>query len=145
MYLSGLHVPGHHVSDGRHLSIRMEGTGNALQWFQFPPSSVCRHQHSQHTLGEETNPRGEVIENFIFSHSLVVENMGCVPTFSARGADTCIDVTLLLNLPSSPERRRVSDEATLPDHKCISFCLGLCLNSYTEAVPNLAKANWDKF
>ncbi len=58
---------------------------------------------------------------------------------------TCMDVTLLLNLPSPLEEWRVSDEATLSDHNCIDFSLGLGLHSYTEAVPNLAKANWDKF
>ncbi len=52
---------------------------------------------------------------------------------------------LSLNLPSSLEGWRVSDEATLSDHKCIDFSLGLGPNSCTEAVPNLAKAKWDKF
>ncbi len=63
--------------------------------------------------------------------------MGHVPTFSANGADTCIDVTLSLNLPSLLEGWRVSDEATLSDHKHIDFSLGLGPNSYTEAVPYL--------
>ncbi len=80
-----------------------------------------------------------------FSHSLVVENVGCVPTFSAKGADTCIDVMLSLNLPSPLEGWRVSEEATLSDHDCIVFSLGLGPHSYAEAVPSLVKANWDKF
>ncbi len=71
--------------------------------------------------------------------------MGWVSTFSARGTDTCMDVTLSLNLPSPLEGWRVSDKATLSDRNRIDFSLGLGPHPYTEAVPNLAKANWDEF
>ncbi len=110
------------------------------------PLKACVDTNAHSILwGEETNPHREVIENFIFSHSLVIENVGCVPIFSARGTDTCIDVMLSLNLPSPLEGWRVNDEATLSDHNHIDFSLGLGPHSYPEAAPNLAKANWDKF
>ena len=40
--------------------------------------------------GNESNPRGELIENYVFSHSLVIENVGGVHTFIARGVQTCM-------------------------------------------------------
>ncbi len=109
------------------------------------PLIACIDTNAHSVLWGETNPRGEVIENYIFSHSLVVENGRRVPTFSGGGASTCIDVTLSLNLPSTVDGWRVSDDTTLSDHRQIGFSLGLGQNICTEAIPNVAKANWDRF
>ena len=53
--------------------------------------------HSE-LYGEETDGRGEILEDFIFQHSLEVENRGNTPTFSTlRGASLAtsfIDITL---------------------------------------------------
>ena len=47
--------------------------------------------------GDETNPRGEILEEFITVNGLEVSNMGRAPTFVARGTSTVIDVTLTLH------------------------------------------------
>ncbi len=60
-------------------------------------ASVDTNAHSI-LWGNESNPCGELIENYFFSHSLVIENVGRAPTFITRGLQTCIDVTLSLNL-----------------------------------------------
>ena len=95
--------------------------------------------------GNESNPRGELIENYVFSHSLVIENVGRVPTFIARGAQTCIDVTLSLNLsPYSIEGWKVSSDATFSDHRRVDFSMTL-KTDIIGATPNLAQANWQRF
>ncbi len=48
--------------------------------------------------GKDSSQHGELLENYIFSHSLVIKNVGHLPTFTARGAKTSVDITLLLNL-----------------------------------------------
>ena len=58
---------------------------------------IDSNAHSE-LYGQETNPRGELLEEFIFNHNLEIENRGNVPTFSTirRGMEVTsfIDVTL---------------------------------------------------
>ncbi len=85
------------------------------------------------------------MEDYIFSHSLVVGNVGQVPTFNARGVQTCIDITLLLNLsPLLLENLKVSCEATFSDHRQVHLNLTL-MTDRASVVPDLKKANWNKF
>ncbi len=51
-------------------------------------------------------PCGETIaiaegKYYIISHNLTIENVGLVPTFITRGTQTCIDITVSLNLPDN--------------------------------------------
>ena len=47
--------------------------------------------------GPDSNALGEVIEDLLVTHGLVLENRGFEPTFTARGISTHIDITLSLN------------------------------------------------
>ena len=93
--------------------------------------------------GEVTNTRGEVLEDYIGSNSLVVENVGCSPTFIARGTSSCIDITLS-GCGGVVRGWEVSPVTSLSDHLLIKFNL----NSPRDPVipkPNLKKADWLKF
>ena len=47
--------------------------------------------------GEETNTRGEELEDIVSQLDLTVANYGTHPTFVGRDTATCVDVTLTLN------------------------------------------------
>jgi len=70
----------------------------------------------------ESNKRGEIMEEFIFSHNLTVCNLSNKPTFLNRRSATIIDVTI-----TSPQIQdwisnwEVSDKVTGSNHKLISF------------------------
>ena len=65
--------------------------------------------------GDETNSRGEWMEEFILDSNLTIENIGRKPTFIGRQ-------TLALNTES--KNWKVTDEVTLSDHSLIRFNLG---------------------
>ena len=85
----------------------------------------------------ETNPRGEVVEELIFSRNLKVENFGTEPTFKCfRGQEiqTRIDVTLSLNFEDEISNWRVSNWDTLSDHNEIAYELDFQIKPVTETV-----------
>ena len=67
--------------------------------------------------GEETNSKGEWLEEFILNTNLNIENQGKKPTFIGRQTSTIIDITLTLNIVSN--NWKVTDEVTLSDHHTI--------------------------
>ena len=94
--------------------------------------------------GLETNRRGEILEDFLASRGLSVENAGCRPTFVARGTQSCIDATFSLGNPGV-ENWRVIDEDSLSDHMLIRFTVGSECSFRKVLVPDLSKANWVSF
>ncbi len=94
--------------------------------------------------GNETNTRGEIMEEFIAMSDLVVENVVRTPTFSARGTSTCIDVTLSMNLiPLCITGWKVCPDDTLLDHKRITFEVKLKAPAPRECRLAISKANWN--
>ena len=93
--------------------------------------------------GEETNHRGEKLEEFILTNNLTVQNTGRPPTFSARGTETAIDVTLTLNV-NNLKNWIVTDETTFSDHYAIRFGLSFT-KPKNELLPNLEKTDWTQF
>ncbi len=95
--------------------------------------------------GTESNARGEALEIYLFTHSLKLENVGCRPTFVARGTQTCIDVTISPNLsPLMIEGWEVSKAITMSDHRRIEFYLSLKSKPKRIDAP-LGAVNWDDF
>jgi len=94
--------------------------------------------------GPDTNRRGEVVEDFILEHGLLVENKGKKPTFVARGTKTCIDITLSKNL-DLVQHWEVSDELTFSDHCLITFSVTFGKCDDLGEVFDFKKANWQIF
>ena len=92
--------------------------------------------------GDDTNARGEAIEDLIATHGLEVANRGYKPTFIGRGTATHIDITITLNCGVG--EWRVTDKATLSDLNLIRYNLMLEV-AEPQLVPNLQKADWELF
>ena len=78
--------------------------------------------HSPMWGSAESNPRGNMAEEFVFRYGLTICNKGCRPTFVAQGSETIIDVTLCSgNMVGNIKRWRVDPEDHMSDHKRITF------------------------
>ena len=89
----------HCSTQGNKLVIGMDSNAHSVLW------------------GDETNSRGEWLEEFILDSDLNLENLGRKPTFTGRQTSTIIDITLTLNVESN--NWKVTDEVTLSDHTLI--------------------------
>ena len=78
--------------------------------------------------GNQTNKRGEDIEEFIISNALSVENLGLKPTFEAMRAGgmvrSIIDVTLSRGLRNLVQNWHVDSDFNGSDHNTILFEYG---------------------
>ena len=101
--------------------------------------------HSSMWGCDETDPRGEMMEDFIVSNNLVVVNKGKSATYIKGGARTIIDVTLAsTKVWSKIDNWRVSESLHFSDHKRLSF------NLRTESTPVEKRwvtksADWKRF
>ena len=104
--------------------------------------AIDSNAHS-HMWGSQSNPRGEAIEDLIAREGLDLANVGISPTFSARGTETSIDITLVKNIDLTNWLVE-SDLANFSDHHTIRFKVegGPQLSAPT---PNLSAGNWEKF
>ena len=93
--------------------------------------------------GNETNRRGEIIEDFILTHQLQVENIGRVPTFQATIGQSIIDVTLTKNFHSVREWK-VDQSFNGSDHNTITFEIG-SVKQVAEPTRPWERADWKKF
>jgi hypothetical protein len=90
------------------------------------PLIVAVDTNAHSTLyGNDTNKRGEKMEEFIAKHGLRVCNIGTIPTFSAtRGnkwATSVIDVTLTSNMDQKLIDWQVLTQFNGSDHRTIHF------------------------
>ena len=92
--------------------------------------------------GEESNARGELLEDFMMQYGLALGNVGRIPTFAARGTETCIDITLTMNI--NVNEWTVSQKDLLSDHRLITFNLDEAPPA-PKKVPDLSKADWTRF
>ena len=76
------------------------------------------------------------------ANGLELANVGFEPTFVARGTQTTIDITLLLN--TSIDNWKVTDDVSMSDLCPICFSINSNKLTATE-IPNLKKADWDSF
>ena len=95
----------------------------------------------------ESNPRGEALEDLFLTKNLTVMNVGHNSTFSRLGAESIIDITVMNGV--SLEKLNLTDwevltESSLSDHRYVKYCLG----QYTpkeKMYRNLHRADWDIF
>ena len=107
-----------------------------IHGFQLPQPSL---------FGPDSNLRGEQLEEFIFAHTLSVENVGQTPTFRNVRTATCIDTTLSRDLQGATVAGwRVDDCYNASDHASIHFSV---LTGFERILPSRpwAKADWATF
>ena len=101
--------------------------------------------HSE-LYGNETDGRGEILEDFILNHALEVNNRGNIPTFSTlRGntlATSFIDITLSRDLTVMDWR--VDESFNNSDHNTLSFEV-LLSPEQPHLIRPWKKANWTRF
>ena len=101
--------------------------------------------HSE-LYGQETDKRGEVLEEFIFLHNLETENRGEVPTFSTlrRGslATSFIDITLSRDV--NVVDWFVDESFNNSDHNTLSYEI-LVQDEAPKLVRPWKRANWTRF
>ena len=106
--------------------------------------NVDTNAHSALWGSDETNPRGDVIEDFILQQDLVVANIGAIPTYERVNCATIIDVTLTLGLEDAIHHWRVVRDVIASDHNLIAFELSV-VEPVRATVRNYNQANWSKF
>ena len=82
------------------------------------------------------------MEDLMATHGLDLANAGYEPTFVARGTQSTIDITLLLN--TTVENWKVTDEVSMSDHRPIHFSLNMAKPTTAE-IPNLKKNRLGSF
>ena len=96
-------------------------------------------------FGHETNKRGEILEEFITTHRLAVENQGRKYTYNCSTGRSIIDITLTTRLSVTINNWRVADtEINFSDHNSIYY--ELKTDKYTP--PKARKwhlADWNLF
>ena len=101
--------------------------------------------HSE-LFGDETNKRGEELEDFIFMHDLEVENRGNIPTFSTfknnKLATSFIDITMSRGVTVADWR--VDESFNNSDHNTLCYNLILAPPP-TKLIRPWSKANWSRF
>ena len=102
--------------------------------------------HSNLWGSDETNKRGEALEDFILQNNLKLCNVGSIPTFkTVRTKGTIIDLTMCSNkIANLVEDWKVVEEDNLSDHKRIEFKLKIRYNSLVK-VRSLERTNWHLF
>ena len=92
---------------------------------------------------DDTNKRGEVLEEYIFQKRLFVHNIGSEPTWAARGFSSIIDITVSLNLGDEISQWKVCKKH-IADHYMISFVLDSIQNHKVWS-RNYNRAKWPLF
>ncbi len=88
------------------------------------PLVICADTNAHSVLWgcEESNPRGEMLEEFIIQNDLLIQNVGNNPTYVSRGAETIIDVTFTKNSTDEMIHNWHVDSRTLfSDHRLIQM------------------------
>ena len=89
---------------------------------------------------------GNMIEELIFQHGLIICNKGSSPTFVGRGTGTIIDITLCTSgMFKYISRWKVDTRDHLSDHRRITFRLDMEAQAQPSHVCATKKADWCKF
>ncbi len=90
----------------------------------------------------ETNSRGEKLEEFIMSKKAHIINVGNEPTFiTSRTTGTIIDITLALGQIEDIEGWEVNREYQFSDHRMLQFNV----SGFKAEEKQIAVINWEKF
>lgn len=82
---------------------------------------IDSNAHSTLWNADESNPRGEAMEDFIMQHNIAVLNKGCVKTFETSRCSTIIDITLAMGYYDDIDSWKVREDYWFSDHKMIQF------------------------
>ena len=94
---------------------------------------------------ETNNNRGDILEEFILEHSLVIKNVGCASTFITRRAESIIDITLVSEgFANKVVEWQVNREYQFSDHRRLEFNLEF-QSRKTILTRNFKNANWALF
>ena len=96
------------------------------------------------TYGNETNKRGEMLEDFIATNLFKIENIGKNYTYETSQAKTIIDITISKSLNISVTDWTVDKTNNFSDHNTITFAL----NTEKLILPQSRqweKADWKTF
>ena len=106
---------------------------------------IDSNAHSE-LYGQETNSRGELLEDFIFRHNLEVENRGTVPTFSTirRGAEVSSFIDVTLSRGAEVVDWCVDDTFNNSDHNMLTFKV-LTEEPQQKLIRPWKRANWTRF
>lgn len=108
-------------------------------------SSIDANAHHHAWGSKDINDRGKSLLEFILSSDLMINNIGCKPTFVIKNRSEVLDLTL-----SSPELFsaitdwKVTDQILTSDHRCIRFNLDLDTQP-PLLFRNPAATNWNTF
>ena len=117
------------IQNGMELIIGVDANAKSTWWYN-----------------NESNSRGECLENWILENNLEVSNEGCKPTWENIRYSSIIDVTLVSQgLRERIQKWQVSDDNMDSDHRLIEFELNAEGKKKKMKTRNLRKANWDKF
>lgn len=101
------------------------------------------HHHSWGS--KDINDRGENLLEFIITLNLMINNIGCKPTFVIKNRQEVLDITLSSSeLYSFIREWKVTELILTSDHKCITFDLNLDTPPHI-LFRNPAATNWTIF
>ena len=103
--------------------------------------SIDSNAHSSCWFSEDSNSRGEQLEEFIMQQNLDIMNIGNKPTFINSRSSTIIDITLTYNAKDIIYDWYVRPDYFFSDHRCVQFKI------FTGKIqlPTVAKIDWPKF
>lgn len=90
-----------------------------------------------------TNKRGELLLSFIQSTNLLIANKGSEPTFVSPNGESIIDLTLTDRV--EVKRWKLSDKASLSDHRYIDFEISFSSPPVCKPFRNPRRTDWNKF
>ena len=96
------------------------------------------------SFGNDTNKRGEKLDEFIAENLLSIENIGKEFTYETSNAKSIIDITLSANLSVSVTNWTVTKENNFTDHNTITFKLRIDQITL-PACRKWDKTNWEIF
>lgn len=108
---------------------------------------ICADSNAHSSLWgcEDTNKRGEKVEEIIFSRNLTLHNTGDHFTFHNRRAQTIIDITMSTNgIAEAIKEWHVSEEVQGSDHLLINFQITISSNEVIYK-RDFEKGDWDLF
>ena len=110
---------------------------NIISYYPNQNLLILEDSNSKSTLwnADETDARGELLEELIFANNLIILNQpGNPPTFrNETGASSNIDVTLATtNLANRVKNWKVEDGLTTSDHNVITFNISLTKDQDSE-------------
>ena len=104
----------------------------------------CDSNTHSFLYGNDSNKRGEDLEEFITQSGLRGENIGSTPTFQTSRASSCIDVTLTKGVPGRLNNWRVNTDYNGSDHHTILFSTTRRFETLPGTRP-WSRANWQLF